>query len=181
MQYLKEYLNGITSNRKSMKIVKFINPLLILVCLIAFPEKNDAQQRNVVKVKQSRTRVVRGHTRPIRVRRVAHHRYRHLPRWGRTVRTIGPGYLSLRFGGIGYRFHQGVWYRTKEKRFIISRAPIGIRVGVLPIGHRTVTVGTRTYFYYYETYYCKIESSETPYEVVEPPIRATIDALSEGY
>lgn len=152
--------------------------LLVLVSVFVFPEPLNAQ-RTVVK----RSKVVvrkRAHVRPVRARRVAHYRYRALPRWGRTVRTVGAGAIGIRFGGIGYRFHKGIWYRPKGKRFIVARAPFGARVGMLPVGHLKLAVGPNTYFYYYGTYYSPtIDSKE--YQVVEAPIGAEVDALPEGY
>ncbi|MGI9552012.1 MAG: DUF6515 family protein [Aurantibacter sp.] len=164
-----------------MKNKIFIYVILLLTCLLAFPEKVEAQRRGAVKVKRSRVVVhKRAHVRPIRARRVAHYRYRSLPRWGRTVRTVGVGYVGIRFGGIGYRFHKGIWYKPRGKRFIVAKAPFGARVKILPSGYRKVLVGTNTYFYYYGTYYTQNSDSDA-FEVVRPPIGAEVDALPEGY
>jgi len=159
-----------------------IYAILALLCLIAMPEKVEAQRRGgVVKVKRSGVVVKkRAHVRPVRVRRIAHRPYRGLPRWGRTVRTVGLGYRSIRFGGIGYRFHSGVWYRPKGNKFIVAKAPFGVRVRVLPTGHRRLVIGPKTYYYYYGTYYTKVPDSEE-FEVIQPPIGAQVDALPEGY
>jgi len=156
--------------------------ILALLCLIALPEKAEAQRRSgVVKVKRSRVVVKkRAHVRPVRVRRVAHRPYRGLPRWGRTVRTVGVGFRAIRFGGIGYRFHSGIWYKPKGNRFRVVKAPFGVRVRTLPTGYRRVVVGRNTHYYYYGTYYTKVPDSDE-YEVIEPPIGAEVHALPDGY
>lgn len=56
----------------------------------------------------------------------------------------------------------------------------GLRVTVLPTGYRTVLVGSRTYYYYYGTYYSQTPSS-TEYETIDPPTGAVVDSLPYGY
>lgn len=157
-----------------------IYTIVLVLGLVMVPEKVEAQRKNTVRVKRSKV-VVHKKTRVRPVpRRVAHYRYRSLPRWGRTVRTVGAGYVGIRFGGISYRFHKGIWYRPRGKKFIVARAPFGVRVRVLPIGYRRLLVGTNTYFYYYGTYYKKVTDSNE-YQVVKAPIGGKVDALPEGY
>ncbi|MFP2995297.1 DUF6515 family protein [Spongiivirga sp. MCCC 1A20706] len=164
-----------------MKRFKNSYIILIIIAMCFFlPNEIEAQRRKTTVVK--RTTVKRGVTRkrPVRIRRVAHVRYRHLPSWGRVVKKVGAGYRTIRYRGIGFRFHNGVWYRPKGNRFMVARAPFGIRVRTLPIGYKRFVIGPRPYFYYYGTYYAKVEGTGE-YEVVEPPIGAEIDALPEGY
>ena len=115
-----------------------------------------------------------------KIRRVAHCKYRHLPKRGRTVKKVGVGYVGIRFKNTQFRVHKGVWYRPKGSGFLVTRAPLGIRVKLLPLGHRRMILGTKIYFYYYGTYYAQTEDSNA-YEVVEAPLGAQIDALPEGY
>ncbi|QLG44387.1 DUF6515 family protein [Costertonia aggregata] len=160
-------------------IIKY--SVLGYMCLLFFTEKVEAQRKSSVRVKNSRVVVKkRAKVRPVRVKRVAHYGYRGLPSWGKTVRTVSAGFIGVRFGGIGYRFHNGVWYRPKGRKFIVARAPFSVRVRVLPVGYRSVAVGSNTYFYYYGTYYEKV-SNKDEYEVIQPPIGAQVDALPEGY
>jgi len=164
---------------KNLKIVSFF---VLLSCLFFTPKEVEAQRRRgVVKVKRTNVVVHRkASVKPIRARRVAHHRYRHFPRWGKTVRKVGVGYVGIRFGGIGYRFHSGVWYLPKGNKFIVAKAPFGIRVRVLPTGHRRLVIGSKTYYYYYGTYYTKVPDTEE-FEVIQPPLGAEVDALPDGY
>lgn len=163
-----------------MKNKRHLCLMTFLVCSFCFPEQVQAQKKTV-NVKRSRVVVhKRTKVRPVRTRRVAHYRYRNLPRWGTKVTSVGAGFVGIRFRGVGYRFHKGVWYRPKGKRFVIGRAPTGIRVTLLPEGYSRLVVGKNTYFYYYGTYYAKIPNT-LEYEVVKAPIGAMITELPEGY
>ncbi len=162
------------------KIFFYVSTLLLLIAF-SFPNEVNAQRRKVIK----RHRVVkvnhRGHSRPLKVRRVAHVRYRHLPRRGKVIRTLAVGHISIRHSGIHYRFHRGVWYQPRGKKFVVVRAPFGVRIRTLPTGYRRIIIGSRPYFYYYGTFYVKTSDPETEYEVIDAPIGAEIDALPDGY
>jgi len=149
---------------------------IAIMMLFAYPTEATAQRKKrIVKHRVKKHR--RTH---IKARRKAHFRYRHLPRRGKVVRTVGAGFFGVRFRGIGYRFHKGVWYRPKGKRFLVTRGPVGIRVAVLPVGFRALHIQSKPYYYYYGTYYVKLEDSEE-YEVINAPIGAEVEALPEGY
>lgn len=60
------------------------------------------------------------------------------------------------------------------------RAPIGMRIKILPVEHQRIVVNKKPYVYYYGTFYAKSNDSEG-YEVVEAPVGAEVDALPEGY
>jgi len=109
--------------------------------------------------------------------RVVHHHYRHLPKRGLVVNSVHSNSLSIRFGGIGYRFHSGVWYKPHGAKWMVSRPSYGMRIQVLPVGYRTINIGQRNYFYYYGTYYVNTDKA---YEVVEAPIGAEIGSLPDG-
>jgi len=163
---------------KNKKIVFTV--LTTLLMLFAFtPEVVAQKKKNKVKshVKQNHKK----HFRPKKAKHIAHrHRYRHLPKRGKVVRKLGTSAVRIGFRGAHFHFHNGVWYRPYKKQFIVARAPFGIRVRVLPVGYRRIVVGPRPYFYYYGTYYVKVENSEE-YEVITAPIGATVDALPDGY
>lgn len=130
-------------------------------------------------VKKTRT-VAHKPVKRVRVNRtrVAHYHYRHLPKRGAVVTTLNTKALAIRFGGVGYRFHSGVWYRPLGKKWIVTRPSCGIRVRTLPVGHRRVLVGTNVYYYYYGSYYTQ---QNQEYEVVAAPNGAEIGSLPEGY
>jgi hypothetical protein len=62
----------------------------------------------------------------------------------------------------------------------VVRPVPGIRIRVLPVGYRTVLVGPRHYYYYYGTFYSRVENNGE-YEVVDAPEGAIVDALPDGY
>ncbi|NER17269.1 DUF6515 family protein [Spongiivirga citrea] len=164
-----------------MKNFKNISRIAMIISICFFlPNRVEAQLRKTTVVKQ--TTVKRGviRKRPVKVRRVAHVRYRHLPRWGATVRRIGFGYRTIAYRGVGFRFYKGIWYRPSGRRLVVARAPFGVRVKVLPVGYSRFVIGLRPYFYYYGTFYTKVDGTDE-YQVVEPPIGAEIDALPDGY
>ncbi len=159
-----------------MKNKNSVYAILILAFLFAFPSEATAQRKKRI----ARQHVKKHHRKHIKARRKAHYRYRHLPRRGKVVRTVGAGFLGIRFRGIGFRVHKGVWYRPSGKRFVVAAAPFGIRLRVLPVGYRRLTIQNRLYFYFYGTYYVKIDDTNE-YEVVQAPTGAEVDALPEGY
>ncbi|MCD4665863.1 MAG: DUF6515 family protein [Bacteroidales bacterium] len=171
-----------------MKSKTVISIILFLLFSVFFNEIN-AQQGTKHHAKKN----VRYHTgkkrgnyqhkknnKPGKLRRTAHYKYRHLPRRGTVVASFGYGYVNIKFKHINYHFHKGVFYKPTGSQFIVARAPIGIRVRILPVGYRKIFIRNRPYFYYYGTYYCETENSEE-FEVVEAPLGAEIDAIPEGY
>ena len=126
--------------------------------------------KKVVVAKKPRKRVKRT--------RVVHHHYKHLPSRGALVSSMNKNAIVVNFGGFGYRYYSGVWYKPRGKRWMVVRSPFGVRVKVLPNGYRRCIVGSRTYYYYYGTYYVQ---SNKEYEVVQAPIGAEVGSLPDGY
>lgn len=151
----------------------------------------EAQRNKAQAVRTARVKSVNAHRakkravtarRANRVRakrtRVVHYHYRNLPRRGAVVTTVHTNALTIRFNGIGFRYHAGVWYQPAGAKWRVIRPARGIRIRTLPVGYRKVVVGPRTYFYYYGTYYVQ-QGNE--YEVVDTPVGAEVDSLPEGY
>jgi hypothetical protein len=107
------------------------------------------------------------------------HRYKTLPHWGYKYRAVPRGALALRYSGVNYYYHSGVYYRPYGDTYIIVSAPFGLRVRNLPDGTIHFVIGSRRYFYYYGTYY--VRSVNDDYITVAPPKGAIIDALPDGY
>ena len=87
--------------------------------------------------------------------------------------------VSIRFGGLPYRYQQGYFYRPYGSSFRISVPPIGIHIGTLPVGYRRMYVGPDPYYVYEGTYYRSLPSSGE-YEVVAPPLGTVVTALPPG-
>lgn len=88
-------------------------------------------------------------------------------------------FVSVNFGGIGYRYQSGYFYRPYGSSFQVVVPPIGIRIGTLPVGYRQMYVGPDPYYFYNGVYYRSMPDSEE-YEVVAPPLGATVSSLPAG-
>ena len=164
--------------KKCITLLSFI-PLVIVA--IFLPRNLQAQvRRGPDKIKVLRyhhTRVVRVYPQLVRP---AHVRYAHLPRWG-TVVSQSPARAIVISSNYGpYYFHDGIYYVPRQQGFTIVRPVSGIRIKVLPVGHRRFTIRKRSYYYYYGTFYVKPDKSDE-YEVVDAPEGAIVDALPDGY
>jgi len=82
--------------------------------------------------------------------------------------------VAVPWHGVGYRFHEGVWYRPAPHGWRVVRAPHGAVVPWLPVVSSAVVVGGLSYLLLNDTYYR--ERSDGGYEVVAPPA----DAPSPG-
>jgi hypothetical protein len=164
-----------------MKKLKIPISFLILLFTILTVQTTEAQGRHRVKkvkvVKRNHVRVVKVHP---HVNRRAHVRYAALPRWGAVVTNYPAGALVIRSAAHPFYFHSGIYYAPRQNNYVIVRPARGLRIRVLPVGYRRVIIGPRPYFYYYGTFYSKIDNTEE-YEVVDAPEGAIVDALPDGY
>ena len=157
-----------TKNKNSKKTTKTVQKKTVCKAPAAHrPTKNTRTvvHKPVKGVRVNRTRVV-------------HYHYRHLPKRGAVVTSLNAKALAIKFGGVGYRFYSGVWYKPLGKKWIVTRPSCGIRVRTLPVGHRRILVGATVYYYYYGTYYMQ---QNQEYEVVTAPNGAKVSSLPEGY
>ena len=105
-------------------------------------------------------------------------RYGYLPRRNSYFHSLPSTYLSINFGGFGYRYWDGVYYRPYNNLFTVIAPPVGIFINVLPLGYRTLYVREHPYYYYNGTYY---DHRENNYYVVSPPIGSVVESLPAGY
>ena len=159
----------------------YLGVLIALAALIVNPTDLLAQRAGAPKAHHKKEHHKKTHHKKAHKKRVAHHHYRHLPKRGVVVKTLPTGAVVINHKGSKLHFHNGVFYKPKGvASFSVVRAPIGVRIKVLPVGHKKIVVGKRPYVYYYGTFYAKTNDSEI-YEVVNAPIGAEVDALPEGY
>ena len=153
-----------------------------VVCISSNPNDLLAQGRRG----HDRIRVVKPHHQARLVRgrhhlvRPPHIRYTHLPRWGSVVSYRPNGAIIIASYDGPYYFHNGIFYMHRQPGFIIVRPRPGIRIKVLPAGHRRFMIRNRPYYYFYGTFYVKTARGRE-YEVVNAPEGAIVDALPEGY
>ena len=107
-----------------------------------------------------------------------HKRYSNLPRWGANVKSIHTKSTLLRYNNRNFYFHSGIYYQKVNKQYKVVRAPIGLRVKVLPKAAKKVFVNWRPYYYYYGTFYVK--AKDGTYETVDAPEKAQVEILPEG-
>ena len=163
----------------------YLGVLIAIAALIVNPTDLLAQRAEAPKTKakahHKNEHHKKAHHKKAHKKRVAHHHYRHLPKRGVVVKTLPTGAVVIKHKGSKLHFHNGVFYKPKGAgSFTVVRAPIGVRIKVLPLGHKKIVVRKRPYVYYYGTFYAKTNDSEE-YEVVNAPIGAEVDALPEGY
>ncbi len=79
------------------------------------------------------------------------------PRHGTVVTTVHKPKI-YKFHGLKYRFAAGVWYKPFGRKYVVCAAPAGLRINVLPRGHRVVYVRGKRYYKYRGVYYKKRRS-----------------------
>ncbi|MFD2919424.1 DUF6515 family protein [Terrimonas rubra] len=143
-----------------IKNYKYSLPVFFSVALLLFVADAQAQRRYYPR---SRGRVTVYHRPPVMVRHYA-------PR----IYAYNRPFVSINFGGMGYRYQHGYFYRPMGTSFQVVTPPFGIRVGILPVGYSTFMMGTVPYYYYNNVYYRQLDNE---YEVVAPPLGARVTAL----
>jgi len=106
--------------------------------------------------------------------------YQSLPKWGAKA-THKPSNASLiRYRGASYYFINGIYYTYTAGKYNMTKAPVGMRVKLIPAMHTLIMHNGHAYYYYYGTYYTYIPYANS-YEVIAPPHGAMVDALPNGY
>jgi hypothetical protein len=92
----------------------------------------------------------------------AHH-IKTTPRYGTVVVKLHRPKVVMH-SGTSFYFAKGVWYKPHGKKFVIVKAPVGVRIKRLPRGYHTVWVKGRKYYKYNGVWYSK---SKAYYSVVK--------------
>jgi hypothetical protein len=82
------------------------------------------------------------------------------------------------YHGINYYYSSGYYYRPYGSYLQVVAPPIGISIGILPRGYRSVYVGGSPYYYYGGTYYRPGQKANT-YDVVDAPVGASVPELPQ--
>lgn len=82
------------------------------------------------------------------------------------VNTLPAGHRVVRVGSSTYYVHNGRYYRSRGKSFVVVRAPLGGVVTVLPRGYSAVVVGRSTYYYCAGVYYRAVPQG---YVIIDAP------------
>lgn len=157
--------------------------LLTAIGLVSAPYFSTAQkhkhghQKEQIKPQHAKAHHAKAHK-----QRVAHHNYKHLPKRGHVVTTLPSGIVKVNHKGATLHFNNGVFYKPKgAASFVVARAPIGLRIKLLPAGAKKIMVRKQVQLhYYYGTFYSYSEASKE-YEVVEAPEGAVVADIPDGY
>ena len=57
--------------------------------------------------------------------------------------------------GVNFYYARGVWYKPYGRRYVVCRAPIGVRVRYIPRGYQVVRVNGTKYYTYNGIWYTK--------------------------
>jgi hypothetical protein len=98
----------------------------------------------------------------------AHGLNRDYPRPGWVVRQPPPRAGLVYWGGVNYRFWDGVWYTPGPRGFLVVRPPYGVVIAERPAFYSLVTIGAVAYLYANGVYYR--DHPGGGYEVVPPPV-----------
>ncbi|MBS1741618.1 MAG: hypothetical protein JST81_01175 [Bacteroidetes bacterium] len=105
-------------------------------------------------------------------------RYTYLPARRTVISSFPFSFVTINFGGFGYRYYNGTFYQPFNNSFIVVAPPIGLPVTVLPFGYSRIFVNSSPYYYYNGTYYNDYNDG---YQVVAPPVGALVESIPQGY
>lgn len=74
--------------------------------------------------------------------------------------------VSLRFGGLSFIFHDGLYYRHYKQGYKVVRPPVGLTVRYLPAGYERIVARGRTYYFAQGIYYVFDDGA---YRVINEP------------
>jgi hypothetical protein len=86
--------------------------------------------------------------------------------------------VPIYYGGIGYRYQAGYFYRPYGATFQLVVPPFGIHVSTLPLGYNSFYIGPSPYYYYGGIYYRPFAGNQ--YVVIKPPVGAVVNSLPPG-
>jgi len=82
-------------------------------------------------------------------RHAPNYHYSKLPRWGYTYNVAPNKATVVVHAGARYHYHSGIFYRNIGNKYKIIKAPIGIKVTILPKDKIKFSLKVKNYFYYY--------------------------------
>lgn len=84
---------------------------------------------------------------------------------GHVITVMPRSAFRYRMANTTYFLHNGFFYRSSPRGYIVVGAPIGFQVQVLPAGFRRIVSGPHVYFYAHGTYYT-YHPGRNHYEVI---------------
>ena len=149
-------------------------PIVIFILIIPIFNANSyAQHRKAHKKKVVKANVIHS-------KKVAHHRYSHLPKRGAAFKVLHKNTKIIMYNGKKYHFHNGVYYHARGAKYIVVAPPRGIKIKHLPTGYKRIRHNGSMVFYYYGSYYRNVNNNQE-FETIDPPVGAQVEDLPEGY
>jgi len=172
-------MKTISINKRLVLVLGLLVSIIILSGLLTEVKAQNVRVSHVNKAESKHLAHKRAKRKVYRkVKRRAHLRYAHLPKYRTTVNRIPKSAVVVRYKTHTYHFHDGVFYRLNKRKYVVIRPVTGVRIGVLPKGYRAVSLRSIKYYYYYGNFYKDVKGG---YEVVDAPEGAMVDALPNGY
>ena len=88
--------------------------------------------------------------------------------------------IHVVIGGIKYWLSDGVYYRQKNKKYVVVKAPVGAQVKYLPNGAKVVKRNSKTFYVHKGSYY-QWRPKFNRYEVVTYKPTTVIKAYKIGH
>jgi len=146
----------------------------VLVLLISmFSSSSNAQDKKAHKKRAVKANVVHS-------KKVAHHRYSHLPKRGARFKVLHKDAKIVFHSGKKYHFHNGVYYHLRGSKYIAVAPPRGIKIKYLPAGYKRIRHNDSMVFYYYGSFYKNVNDNQE-FEIIDPPVGIQVEDLPEGY
>lgn len=76
------------------------------------------------------------------------------PRYGTVVVKVHHPKVIVH-SGANFYYARGVWYKPYGRKYVVVKAPIGVRVKYIPRGYRIVRVNGKKYYTYNGIWYTK--------------------------
>lgn len=147
----------------------------------------EAEHGRTVVVEHGHVDVAHAHPEPARVVETRHvdieAERRHGFFWagyhpGLTLGVLPVGCVQVSFGGVGYYYNDGVYFRpTPAGPYAVVPPPVGVVVPQLPDGADPILIGQTTYYYAGGAFYLQ---QPTGFAVVAAPLGVTVAGLPPG-
>ncbi len=153
-----------TTNNHTMKIIQTLLPsamtMLAITLLTINPSELPAQRGN--------DRGQAQHTSPRNESAYGHRRA-----WPpeQVIRRLPRSTEEHAFRGQNFYSHRGIFYQEVPRGFVITRAPVGLRVARLPRGAQKVGRGRDAYYFSQGNFYMRLRGQKI-YEVIPEPGRS---------
>ncbi|MEL6918590.1 MAG: DUF6515 family protein [Bacteroidota bacterium] len=76
------------------------------------------------------------------------------PKYGTVVTKVyKPKVIVHR--GVNFHFSNGIWYKTRGRKYVVCAAPVGVKVRQLPRGNKVIVYNGRKLYKYKGVWYKK--------------------------